>query len=56
MPERGKKKAWRLLSHEAFFRLSTEDKIAYLKAAVEQYGVHVDVLPPPKPATGKKKR
>jgi|KBSSwiStaDraftv2_1062776.scaffolds.fasta_scaffold2136386_2 hypothetical protein len=55
MPERGKKRAWRLLSHEAFFRLSTADKIAYLKAAIQQYGVHVDVVPP-KSSAGKRKR
>jgi hypothetical protein len=52
MVEKVKKKAWRLLSHEAFFKLSTEDKIAYLKAAIEQYGVYVDV----KPVTPRRRR
>lgn len=45
MVDKVKKKAWRLLSHEAFFKLSTDDKVAYLKAAIEQYGVYVDVKP-----------
>ena len=39
-------KQWRLLSHEAFFKLSTAEKVEYLKAAVEQYGYHADIKPP----------
>jgi hypothetical protein len=56
MNRKGKRKAWRLLSHEAFFRLSTQDKVAYLKAAVEQYGVYVDVKATASAAGRKKAR
>ena len=37
---------WRLLPQEAFFKLSTAEKIEYLKAAIEQYGFQAEIKPP----------
>jgi hypothetical protein len=39
-------KQWRVLPHEAFFKLSTTEKIEYLNAAVEQCGYRVEFKSP----------